>query len=515
MGDAEDRAVAGPERIRGRGVLGAPSHRWPISARGIPFGGRSAHNPRVTTHDRVPGVGPEEPSGEFDFVLPSDMLEHGAEVIPPPGYPADLPYPPRARRWESPSRYGHRPHAIPADRPGELDSFRQIAHSLAGGTDSPTVLRVLCEAAMDQGRSSGAMVAEITPEGGRFVACSGLVSDLCGTAFPLAGSVTERVAATRSAIAVETMRESSPFFESLLGERGVGPALVVPLIAHASLLGVLIVTRRVDTPVFDQEDEIRLSTVADLAALGLWKARLLEEARAADAAKTAFLATLSHELRTPMAALEGYGELLEDEILGPLVPEQRDVLMNLRAVGRHLGALIEEILTFASLEADRVVPRMAPVRLKELIDSLHPFVTPLAREKGIAVRFEVAPDLPPVLTDEDRVRQILLNLCANAIKFTEQGEVSVSVVTGPPDGGAGATVQCHVRDTGIGIAASDMSRLFAPFTQIDDGMTRRHKGTGLGLYISRRLTELLGGRLDVQSRPGEGSTFTLVLPVGA
>ncbi len=468
----------------------------------------------MTIHDRIPGVGPEDPSGEFDLVLPSDTLDHEIEIVPPPGYPVDLPYPPRPRPWESPSRYGHRPRAIPAERPGELDSFRQIAHSLAAGTDSSTVLRVLCDAAMDQGRSSGALVAEVTPEGGRFVACTGLVADLCDTTFPLAGSVTARVVASRSAIAVETMRESSPFFESLLGARGVGPALVVPLIAHESFLGVLIVTRRVDTPVFDHEDEARLSTVADLAALGLWKARLLEEARAADAAKTAFLATLSHELRTPMTALEGYGELLEDEILGPLVPEQREVLMNLRVVGRHLGALIEEILTFASLEAHRVVPRMSPVRLEEVVDSLHPFVTPLAREKGISVRFEVAAGLPVVLTDEDRVRQILLNLSANAIKFTEHGEVSVRVVPGPPDSEGCATVHCDVRDTGIGIAATDLPRLFKPFSQIDDGPARRHKGTGLGLYISHRLAELLGGRIEVLSRQGEGSVFTLVLPAG-
>jgi signal transduction histidine kinase len=301
----------------------------------------------------------------------------------------------------------------------------------------------------------------------------------------------------------------------LLGDRGVGPALVVPLIAHEVILGVLIVTRRADTPVFDALDEARLSTIADLAALGLWKARLLEEARAADAAKTAFLATLSHELRTPMAALEGYGELLEDEILGPLVPAQRDVLMNLRAVSRHLGALIEEILTFASLEADRVVPRLAPVRLEELLDSLYPFLAPLAREKGIVLRLDAEAGLPIVQTDEDRVRQILLNLAANAIKFTERGEVAVQVSRGALAPGGAATVRCTVRDTGIGIAAADLARLFRPFTQVDVGLTRHHKGTGLGLYISRRLTELLGGQIEVTSRPGDGSSFTLVLPVGA
>jgi signal transduction histidine kinase len=476
----------------------------------------------VTSPDRQPGFEPDDISGSFEIELPSDPLGLDLDEAPD-GYPADLPYPPRPRSWETPARYGHRPRAIPSERVGEIDAFRQIAHSLAAGTDSSTVLQVLCEAAMDQGRSSGAMVAEVTPEGGRFVACTGIVSDLAGTAFPLAGSVTSRVVETRSAIAVETMRESSPFFESLLGQRGVGPALVVPLIAHEAFLGVLIVTRRVDTPVFDGLDESRLSTVADLASLGLWKARLLEEARDADAAKTAFLATLSHELRTPMAAVEGYSELLEDEILGPLVPAQRDVLTNLRAVSRHLGALIEEILTFASLEADRVVPRLAAVRLDELCDSLHPILAPLAREKGITLRFDVAPGLPHVQTDEDRVRQILLNLSANAIKFTDVGDVLIRVSCGTgsaPDGSAPArddvpSVYFEVKDTGIGISAADLARLFKPFSQVDDGPARRHKGTGLGLYISRRLAELLGGRIDVLSRPGEGSTFTLVIPVGS
>lgn len=467
--------------------------------------------------EHTPGQEPQPRSGDFEIPLPETLIGPDPHA-PPPGYPADLRYPPTdlptGQSWDRPSRYGHRPRAIPAERIGEIDAFRHVAHSLAAGTDSPTVLRVLCDAAMDQGRSSGAMVAEVTPEGGRFVACSGIVAGLCGTAFPLEGSVTARVVAQRRAIAVETMSESSPFLESLLGARGVGPTLVVPLIAHEAFLGVLIVTRRVDTPVFDEIDEARLSTVADLASLGLWKARLLEEARAADAAKTSFLATLSHELRTPMAALEGYGELLEDEILGPLVPEQREVLLNLRAVGRHLGSLIEEILTFASLEADRVIPRLGPVRVDEVVDSLHPFLSPLAREKGIALRFDIQPDLPALHTDEDRVRQILLNLSVNAIKFTEQGDVCIRVSQSPDATSDAPEIRFDVQDTGIGIAERDLARLFRAFSQLDDGPTRRHSGTGLGLYISSRLADLLGGRISVASTPGAGSTFTLLLPVG-
>lgn len=428
--------------------------------------------------------------------------------------PPDEPDPSLTPEPSADPRYAHRPRGLPSDAFAEIESFREIARSLASGTDSSTVLRVLCDAAMDQGRASGAMVAEISSDGGHFVACTGSLADLVGGSFPLTGSVTSRVLSQRRAMSVGSMRESSPYFEALLGARGVGPALVVPLIAHEAFLGVLIVTRRADTPAFDVEDEARLSTVADLAALGLWKARLLEETRAADAAKTALLATLSHELRTPMAALEGYSELLEDEILGPLVPAQRDVLTNLRAVGRHLGALIEEILTFASLEADRLVPRRSLVPLDELLDSVHPLVAPLAREKGITLQMTLAPSLPTLYTDEDRVRQILLNLIANAVKFTESGEVTVSVDASTAEPEAEPSIAFVVRDTGIGIEAADMDRLFKPFSQLDNGPTRRHTGTGLGLYISRRLADLLGGRIDVRSTAGVGSTFTLWLPVG-
>jgi signal transduction histidine kinase len=282
--------------------------------------------------------------------------------------------------------------------------------------------------------------------------------------------------------------------------------------AQDVLMGVLAVFRRTGEPVFDSADMDRLATVADLAALALWKARLLEEARAADAAKTSLLATLSHELRTPLAALEGYGELLEDEILGPLSKEQREVIVRLRTVGRHLGALIEDILTFASLEADHVTVRRAHVKLEELLDSLHPYIEPLAREKNIHFNVSVDRSLPSLLTDDARVRQILLNLCQNAVKFTENGEVSLHVERGSAADSGEHTVRFQVSDTGIGIAPRDLQRLFRPFSQLEDVPTRRHRGTGLGLYISRRLATLLGGRIEVKSRPGAGSVFTLVLP---
>ena len=394
----------------------------------------------------------------------------------------------------------------------ELGTLRQVARALAAETDSQKVLETLCQLSMVRGRASGAAVAQLSGDNGVYVAVAGKAQVLLDLTFPLEGTFTGRVARDRCAVSMADPSASSPFFAALLPTLGVGPILLLPLLANQQLFGVLSITRDTGHPRFDEVDEDRLGVMADLAALALWKARLLEEARSADAAKTSLLATLSHELRTPLTALEGYSELLEDEILGPLTDEQRDVIVRLRTVGRHLGSLIEDILTFASLEADRLTARTSPVRLDELMDSLHPFLEPLAREKGIAFALELDPGLPSLRTDEARVRQILLNLCQNAIKFTEAGGVTVRVSRGSPAPDGSPTVRFAVRDTGVGIAAADMQRLFRPFSQIEDATTSRPRGTGLGLYIARRLATLLGGRIELVSRPGEGSAFTLVLP---
>jgi signal transduction histidine kinase len=394
----------------------------------------------------------------------------------------------------------------------ELGTLRQVARVLAGETDSQKVLERLCQLSMVRGRANGAAVAQLSGDNGVYVAVAGRAATLLDLTFPLEGTFTGRVAREQRTLSIANPLESSPFFAQLLHTLGIGPILLLPLLANQQLYGVLAITREAGHPLFDDVDEERLGVMADLAALALWKAQLLEEARSADAAKTSLLATLSHELRTPLTALEGYGELLEDEILGPLTDEQRDVLVRLRTVGRHLGSLIEDILTYASLEADRLTARTAPVRLDEFLDSLHPFLEPLAREKGIEFMLDLEPGLPVLTTDEARVRQILLNLCQNAIKFTEVGGVTVRVSRGSPGPDGSPTVRFAVRDTGVGIAATDMQRLFRPFSQLEDSALRRARGTGLGLYIARRLATLLGGRIELVSRPGEGSIFTLVLP---
>jgi signal transduction histidine kinase len=249
-----------------------------------------------------------------------------------------------------------------------------------------------------------------------------------------------------------------------------------------------------------------LRTLADHAAVVLVKARLLEEAQAATHAKGAFLAAISHELRTPLTALTGYGELLADEILGPLSAHQLDMVDRMRSVTHQLGVMVDELLTFSALEAGRETVHPAEIALREIMDAALSVIEPLARQKDLELRVAI-PDRPLSLyTDGEKVRQILVNLMGNAVKFTDRGGVDVEVAR------RNGEVQVAVRDTGIGIANSDRARLFQPFTQLDSGLTRRHGGTGLGLYNSGRLAQLLGGRIDVTSTPGSGSLFTLILP---
>jgi signal transduction histidine kinase len=249
-----------------------------------------------------------------------------------------------------------------------------------------------------------------------------------------------------------------------------------------------------------------LRAIADYAALALWKADLLDQAQAADRAKSRFLATVSHELRTPLTALAGYEELLADQVVGPLADGQLDILERMRSVTQHLASVIEEVLTFSSLDEGRETIRPTDFLAADLVRATAAVIEPLALQKHLAFDYSIS-DAPIRMTsDVDKIRQILINLAGNAVKFTDKGEVRLDVERHNGD------VRFTVRDTGIGIARDDLDRLFKPFAQLDTRLTRRHGGTGLGLYIARRLAELLGGRIDVESQPGKGSAFSLVLP---
>ncbi len=402
-----------------------------------------------------------------------------------------------------------------AARSEENERLRELARAMAAVADAGPLLVALCEAAMALCHAQGATVAEIGETEGRFIASLGHPPDVLDHTFPLEGTLTGRLLEAFRArgevslLAVQASEAGDSAFCGWLSDgQAVGAILLAPLAAHGELLGVLAISRAAGAPAFGKHDEELLRVVADHASLALWKARLVEAAHAASRTSSSFLATVSHELRTPLTALTGYGELLADEILGPLTSDQHDVVERMRGVTHQLTAMIEEILTFSSLEAGRELVRCVPVDVAEVVQSVVAVVEPLAQQKGLEFRVEVPPLPPPLTTDPDKVRQILVNLGANAVKFTDRGRVSLTVCA--DDG----HVRLAVADTGVGIADADRPRLFRAFSQLDTGLTRRYGGTGLGLHISQRLAQLLGGEITVVSEPGKGSTFTLVLPTG-
>jgi signal transduction histidine kinase len=245
----------------------------------------------------------------------------------------------------------------------------------------------------------------------------------------------------------------------------------------------------------------------ELEASNLELVRLAAEAEAANRAKSDFLAVMSHELRTPLNAILGYIRIIEMGIHGPVTEGQRESLDKVVQNQTRLLALITDILDYAKLESGQLRLTTGNVSVRTLLDGAEAAILPLAHAKGIA--YESCADCEPMTlrADPERVQQILLNLLSNAVKFTDPGG-SIRV-RWEPSGWFGVI---HVHDTGRGIPASKLERIFEPFVQVDAALTRTEEGVGLGLAISRDLARTMGGDLTVESVEGGGSTFTLALP---
>ena len=394
-----------------------------------------------------------------------------------------------------------------AERSRENEMLRDLAHQMAEVPDTDTLLRIVCDVVIDICDADGAGVGELDGHVGVVVAARGADAPVPGTTFPIAGSVAERALRERTCVTDTHYAEHEHPMSAWARAAGITEMATIPLMNGAGPMGVLSVWRRGGRPPFEPQMIERIRMVADHAAVALFKARLLEEAQAASTAKNNFLAAMSHELRTPLTALTGYGELLADEILGPLAPPQRDMVERMRAVTHQLSVMIDDMLTYSSLEAGREQARPKETSIVEILDLVVPAIESMAREKGLQFRLSLPLGAPSLRTDPEKARQILVNLGGNAVKFTERGSVEMAVSW------TDAKVCVSVTDSGIGIAPEDRTRLFRPFTQLDGGLTRRHGGTGLGLYISSRLASLVGGSIEVESEPGKGSRFELHLPL--
>jgi GAF domain-containing protein/HAMP domain-containing protein len=402
----------------------------------------------------------------------------------------------------------------------ELQALGEVTRAVNSTLDLEKVLEtIVAKAVQLSGTDAGAIyVYSAQRREYRLRATYGMDEDLVRAVRRQTGhlgstSVRDAVA-KREPVQVPDLHDEPPSpIRDLVLQAGYRAVLIVPLLRPDQVLGALVVRRR-EPGEFDEATKKLLMTFAEQSVLAIQNARLFSEIEEkgrqlelASRHKSQFLANMSHELRTPLNSVLGFTEMIADGLYGPLPDKAKNALVKVQANGKHLLGLINDVLDLSKIEAGQLTLSLDDYSLGQLVGTVVTGTESLARAKGLEMTASVPPALPIGRGDERRLTQVVINLVGNAIKFTDAG--SVEIVGRFVDG----SFEIDVRDTGPGVAPEDQKKIFDEFQQVDDSSTRKKGGTGLGLAISRRIVEMHGGTLSVQSVVGEGSTFTMRVPV--
>jgi signal transduction histidine kinase len=402
----------------------------------------------------------------------------------------------------------------------EMKALSEVGQAVSSTLDLQTVLGTIAAHAVPlSGADAGAFYTYDEATGVLRLQASyqledELVRALTEAPIRLGETAVGRAAVGRRAVQMPDIdAEPSYPLRGILRRLGYRALLAIPLLHEGRIIGGLTVLRR--TPGAFSEEIVRLiQAFATQSALAIQNANLFHEIEetgrqlaVASQHKSEFLANMSHELRTPLNAILGYTELIQDNIYGQVPDRIREVLDRVQSSGRHLLGLINDVLDLSKIEAGRLTLSIADYSMKEVVQTVVMATEALVAEKKVALRIAISEHLPLGEGDQRRITQVLLNLVGNAIKFTEAGEIAVQAIA------ADGAFHLSVRDTGPGIAAEDQQRVFEEFQQVDSSSTREKGGTGLGLSISKKIIELHGGRIWVESELGRGSTFHFTLPV--